>query len=34
MTLLIKNADGSLTKEEHGFFAFVPMLRNKANDDL
>ena len=33
MTLLIKNADGSLTKEEHGFFAFVPMLRNKANDD-
>ena len=34
MTLVIKNADGSITKEEHGVFAFVPMLKNKANDNV
>jgi len=32
MTRFIKQADGSLIKEEHGTFRFVPMLREMAND--
>ncbi len=32
MKLVIKNEDGSYSEEEHGLFKFVPMLKNKAND--
>jgi protein-L-isoaspartate(D-aspartate) O-methyltransferase len=32
MKLVIKNEDGTFTEEEHGYFKFVPMLKNKAND--
>ena len=32
MKLIQKNEDGTYTEEEHGFFKFVPMLKNKAND--
>lgn len=30
MLLLVKQADGSVVQEEHGDFAFVPMLKSKA----
>lgn len=32
MKLVIKNEDGSYIEENHGLFKFVPMLKNKAND--
>jgi protein-L-isoaspartate(D-aspartate) O-methyltransferase len=32
MNRYIKNEDGSFTKEDHGTFRFVPMLREIAND--
>lgn len=32
MKLVIKNEDGTYTEEEHGQFKFVPMLKDKAND--
>jgi protein-L-isoaspartate(D-aspartate) O-methyltransferase len=32
MKLVIKNPDGTYTEEEHGYFKFVPMLKDKAND--
>ena len=32
MKLIIKNEDMSITEEEHGLFKFVPMLKNKTND--
>ncbi|MDR0969182.1 MAG: protein-L-isoaspartate(D-aspartate) O-methyltransferase [Lentimicrobiaceae bacterium] len=33
MLRLIKNSDGSLTTQEHGFFRFVPLLENIGNDN-
>lgn len=32
MKLIIKGLDGQIAEEEHGLFRFVPMLKNKAND--
>jgi protein-L-isoaspartate(D-aspartate) O-methyltransferase len=32
MKLVIKNLDGTIQIEEHGLFKFVPMLKDKAND--
>lgn len=32
MISITKNADGSMTKKDHGTFRFVPMLENKADD--
>jgi protein-L-isoaspartate(D-aspartate) O-methyltransferase len=32
MARFIKEADGSLRKEDHGTFRFVPLLKNLAND--
>jgi protein-L-isoaspartate(D-aspartate) O-methyltransferase len=32
MICIIKNADGTLTKTDHGAFRFVPLLQNKAED--
>ncbi len=32
MKLILKNENGIITEEEHGLFKFVPMLKNKAND--
>lgn len=32
MKLIVKNENGIITEEEHGLFKFVPMLKNKAND--
>lgn len=32
MKTLIKQNDGTLEGEEHGYFKFVPMLRNKADN--
>jgi protein-L-isoaspartate(D-aspartate) O-methyltransferase len=32
MKLVIKNLDGTINIEEHGLFKFVPMLKDKAND--
>lgn len=32
MKLVIKNTEGVVTEEEHGLFKFVPMLKDKAND--
>lgn len=31
MLRIIKNEDGTITKEEHGFFKFVPLLKNTQN---
>lgn len=32
MKLVLKDADGNVTVEDHGMFKFVPMLKDKAND--
>lgn len=32
MKLVIKNVDMGITEEDHGLFKFVPMLKNKTND--
>lgn len=32
MARFVKEADGSLRKEDHGTFRFVPLLKNLAND--
>jgi protein-L-isoaspartate(D-aspartate) O-methyltransferase len=32
MKRLFKNADGSVSEEEHGLFKFVPLLGDRAND--
>ncbi|MCF8218472.1 MAG: protein-L-isoaspartate(D-aspartate) O-methyltransferase [Bacteroidales bacterium] len=32
MKTIVKQSDGTLEGEEHGYFKFVPMLRKKAND--
>ena len=32
MKTIVKQGDGTLEGEEHGYFKFVPMLRKKAND--
>ena len=32
MKLVIKNENGSFKEEDHGMFKFVPMLKDKAND--
>jgi protein-L-isoaspartate(D-aspartate) O-methyltransferase len=32
MLRITKNADGTLKKEDFGYYRFVPMLRNKADD--
>lgn len=32
MKVIMKEQDGTVTSTEHGLFKFVPMLKNKAND--